>query len=342
MNKAIAAVFISLCVASSLVSAVQAPYKVIYIDFRNVNWNNGAQTVLDAADAGFNVIILAFYLSGSGPADMALVWSQLSDSVKAETMNQVHAKGSVVLVAVGGATDSPYSNDATRLGTTAGEWARSQHLDGVDFDLEDIAAGFTVGGKNTEQTIDWFVEVTDSCRRALGSDGIISHAPQAPYFGAVGASNQWTGPSGGYSAIEQRTTVNFYNVQFYNQGQSCYTDYNGLFKTSCSTFPGTSVAEIHAAGVPMEKIVVGKPVTIGDAGNGHVEAATLGGYFRQAASELGWNGGIMGWQWGEKNTLTSWLNSIISTNSGSNTGTNTGTSETRTSTTGQCQCQCQC
>jgi chitinase len=294
-----------------MVSAVQAPYKVIYIDFRNVNWGNGAQTILDAADAGYNVIILAFYLSKSGPADMALVWAGLSEETKVATMNQIHDKGAVVLVSVGGATDSPYTSDATQLGTIAGEWAKSQHLDGVDFDLEDIAAGFVVGGKSSEETVTWFVDVSESCRRALGPDGIITHAPQAPYFGAEGTA-AWTGPSGGYTAVEKRTsTINFYNVQFYNQGASCYTDYNGLFKSSCSTFPGTSVAEIHAAGVPLEKIVVGKPVTMADAGNGYVEPATLGGWFRQAASELGWNGGLMGWQWGEKNTLTSWLNSVF-------------------------------
>jgi chitinase len=193
----------------------------------------------------------------------------------------------------------------------AGTWAKSQHLDGVDFDLEDIAAGFTVGGKSTEETINWFVAVSEACRQVLGPDGIITHAPQAPYFGAEGSS-AWTGPTGGYTAIEKRTSsINFYNIQFYNQGASCYTDYNGLFKSSCSTFPGTSVAEIHAAGVPLEKIVVGKPVTLSDAGNGYVEPATLGGWFRQAASELGWNGGLMGWQWGEKNTLTNWLNSVF-------------------------------
>jgi chitinase len=311
MIKTVAAVLLTLCLANSLVSAVQAPYKVIYIDFRNLNWNNGAQTVLDAADAGFNVIILAFYLSSGGAADAAQVWAALPDATKIETMNQVHAKGAVVMIAVGGATDSPYQMSASQLGTVAAEWAKTQHLDGVDFDLENIAQGFTVGGKSDAETVNWFVEVTDSCRTALGPNGIISHAPQAPYFGPSGGS-LWTGATGGYTEIEKRTNnINFYNLQFYNQGTDCYVDYDGLFKSSCSNFPGTSVSEIHAYGVPLEKIVVGKPVTGSDAGNGWVEAATLGGYFRQAASELGWNGGIMGWQWGEKNTLTSWLNSIM-------------------------------
>jgi chitinase len=311
MIKTVAAVLLTLCLANSLVSAVQAPYKVIYIDFRNLNWNNGAQTVLDAADAGFNVIILAFYLSSGGAADAAQVWAALPDATKIETMNQVHAKGAVVMIAVGGATDSPYTMSATQLGTLAAEWAHTQHLDGVDFDLENIAEGFNVYGKSDADTVNWFVEVTDSCRRALGENGLISHAPQAPYFGPAGG-NSWTGPTGGYTEIERRTNnINFYNLQFYNQGTDCYVDYDGLFTSSCSNFPGTSVSEIHAYGIPLEKIVIGKPVTSSDAGNGWVEASTLGGYFRRAASEIGWNGGIMGWQWGEKNTLTSWLNSIM-------------------------------
>jgi hypothetical protein len=111
MIKTVAAALLALCLASSMVSAIQAPYKVIYIDFRNVNWSNGAQTILDAADAGYNVIILAFYLSASGPADMALVWAGLPEETKIATMNQIHEKGAVVLVSVGGATDSPYTSD---------------------------------------------------------------------------------------------------------------------------------------------------------------------------------------------------------------------------------------
>ncbi len=33
-------------------------------------------------------------------------------------------------------------------------------------------------------------------------------------------------------------------MQFYNQGDDCYTDYNGLFSGSCGNFPGSSVVEI--------------------------------------------------------------------------------------------------
>jgi hypothetical protein len=48
--------------------------------------------------------------------------------------------------------------------------------------------------------------------------------------------------------------IDFFLVQFYNQGPSCYTTYNGLFLNSldggaCPNFPGTSVAEIARYGL---------------------------------------------------------------------------------------------
>ena len=36
-------------------------------------------------------------------------------------------------------------------------------------------------------------------------------------------------------------TIDFYNVQFYNQGDTRYDTYNTLFLQSGSTFSGTSV-----------------------------------------------------------------------------------------------------
>jgi hypothetical protein len=59
--------------------------------------------------------------------------------------------------------------------------------------------------------------------------------------------------------------IQFYNVQFYNQGSTSYSTSNGLFNVSGGWAPGTSVNEIIAKGVPMNKIVVGKAATLGDA-----------------------------------------------------------------------------
>ena len=83
---------------------VSTPLRVIYVDYLNVDYNDPTQTVLQAVSAGFNVIILAFYISSSGPADMALAWQGVPAASKQATMNAVHAAGAIVMVSFGGGT----------------------------------------------------------------------------------------------------------------------------------------------------------------------------------------------------------------------------------------------
>lgn len=308
MKKILLLVAACLVVACVNGIAVPSPVKAIYIDYKNINWNAPQQTVLEASNAGWNVIILAFYLSGGNPADMAQAWQTASAADKQSTMNAIHAKGGVVLVSLGGSTDSPFGQDAVAVGNRVATWAKNNYLDGVDFDLENFASGFRGGSLNDAQTINWVANVTNAARNTLGPGGIISHAPQGPYFGAIGATNTWAGPKGGYTAVYQHApSINFFNVQFYNQGAGCYTDYNGLFVSSCSTFPGTAVEQIQKAGIPINKIVVGKYITTGDASNGFVAPATLHQFFDQAKSQLGWNAGVMAWVWGDANQCSSWI-----------------------------------
>lgn len=93
-------------------------------------------------------------------------------------------------------------------------------------------------------------------------------------------------------------TIDFYNVQFYNQGNTKYDTYETLFLNSGSYFSGTSVAEIMKRGIPLNKIVVGKPVTQGDAANtGLVDHKDLGKWAKQANADLGWSAGFMYWQY---------------------------------------------
>lgn len=92
--------------------------------------------------------------------------------------------------------------------------------------------------------------------------------------------------------------IDFYNVQFYNQGDTKYDTYETLFLNSGSFFSGTAVKEIIARGIPAKKIVVGKPVTSGDAANtGFVPSASLGEFVSRAYTDFGWYGGVMFWQY---------------------------------------------
>lgn len=44
--------------------------------------------------------------------------------------------------------------------------------------------------------------------------------------------------------------IDFYSVQFYNQGNTAYDTYAELFTQSTGTFSGTSVQEIINRGIP--------------------------------------------------------------------------------------------
>jgi len=122
---------------------------------------------------------------------------------------------------------------------------------------------------------------------------LITHAPQGPYF-----KNDYY-RNGGYITVNNKvgSTIDFYNVQYYNQGSTLYDTYDGLFISSGGWSTGTSVKEIAAKGIPMNKIVVGKPVTPSDASNtGWMDMTALGDAATRAYKELNWYGGIMYWQ----------------------------------------------
>lgn len=287
--------------------------KVIYID--DGNWNDPASSITGAADAGFNVIILAFYMH-TGSSDFLQAWEGLNETEKQSTVETLHGKGASLIVSFGGGADAdPYVVDAYSAGYSFGQYAKSQYLDGFDFDLENFDQGFTVDGNSAEWTIEFCINITRGASDGFGPGAIITHAPQSPFFGAIGATNTWAGPSGGYTAVYNGISdiLSFFNVQFYNQGNSCYVSYNSLFNDGNAEgcgLPGSSVSEINQAGVPLSAIIVGKPVHSGDAGDGWVDGNTLNQWFSQASQSLGWNGGIMGWEWTDDGTTTSWLQSI--------------------------------
>lgn len=88
----------------------------------------------------------------------------------------------------------------------------------------------------------------------------------------------------------------------YNQGASCYTSFDSLFLESningaCPQFPGTSISELVAYGVTLDKIVIGKITETYDGGNGYVAPATLAQFFAAAKQQLGWDVGVAAYCW---------------------------------------------
>lgn len=236
---------------------------------------------------GWDVLYLAFWMSHA-VADNAQNWASIDPATQATLKSGMG--NTKLMVSAFGATEQPFSagDDPAATAASLAAWVKAQNMDGVDVDFEDLD-GFN-NGKGAE---DWLISFTTALRTALPSPYIITHAPLAPWF-QPGA--KWGG--GGYLKVDKAvgSMVDWYNVQFYNQGATEYVDCNGLFVQSSSAWPQTSVFEIIASGVDPSKIVIGKPATTADASNGFMDPATFAGCVSQNWGKNGWTGGVMSWQ----------------------------------------------
>jgi hypothetical protein len=168
----------------------------------------------------YNFFAYAFWTCGGGPTDIAKVYSdpvtfmgtELGET-KEEIQDYIYQKykgGKVkLLVSAFGATEMPVENglDAEECGKKFVEFLQSNRYDGADIDFEDSLAFRNGTGEQ------WVSTFTRKVRQAFPFT-ILTHAPQAPYFSPP------FGPNGSYTQINRLVGryVDFYNVQFYNQG----------------------------------------------------------------------------------------------------------------------------
>ncbi|KAN0130843.1 glycoside hydrolase [Lactarius tabidus] len=280
--------------------SASASHWVIYSD----QWVGGDNGPPDpSAVKGFNTFILSFLMT-SGPADQALEWQTLSACDRSTIKSQYAAAGIKLLVSVFGATDAPTTAgcDPTAEANTMAAWVQKYDLDGIDVDYEDFDAFDASSGS----AVTWLKTFTKQLRVHLPQGNyILTHAPVAPWF----QSNAWSG--GGYLAIDQAvgSLIDWYNVQFYNQGSSMYSTCTGLLTSSGGAYPGSSVFEINANGVSLNKIVIGKPASQGDAGSGYMSPSTLAGCLVTAMNK-GWSAGVMTWEFPDAEA--SWISAVRS------------------------------
>ena len=67
-----------------------------------------------------------------------------------------------------------------------------------------------------------------------------------------------------------------------------YATCTSLLTSSGGAYPGSSVFEINANGVSLNKIVIGKPASQSDAGTGYMSPSTLAGCLSTAMNK-GWS-----------------------------------------------------
>jgi hypothetical protein len=73
-----------------------------------------------------------------------------------------------------------------------------------------------------------------------------------------------------------------------SEGTTEYTTCEGLIYASSSTWPESAVFQIAGNGVPLDKLVIGKPATTTDATNGYMSTADLASCVAEAYA-AGWS-----------------------------------------------------
>jgi len=198
-----------------------------------------------------------------------------------------HQAGVNVLVSAFGATDYPTQSDPSSTCASLAQFVLDNNLDGVDIDYEDTAAFKSGVGEQ------WLISCTNTLRATLPQGTyLLTHAPQGPYF-ETRASSPY--PNGAYVEVDSQvgSSIDWYNLQYYNQGVKAYVSYEDLFAQS-SSFPGTAVLELSKTLHSKQGLAVGKPVKTGS--NGFVDVVTLTSWLQQA-QKSGWCGGAMIWQY---------------------------------------------
>ena len=279
-------------------------YVVVYMGYDN----NGTidQQIINAVNAGYNHIVLAFYmfsLTGPDPFSALDKWQALPSGTKTTVLNAVHAAGAKLVLSAGGAGElTPYDADPTAYATAACNYAIAQQLDGVDFDLEHIGVLFVWNGsnpKNSTQLLAWFQTLGNVARSILGPNRIISHAPQSPYFGPVGTSDPaiWAGNSGGYTQVYlNNPDIDYFFIQYYNQSAQ-YLTYNAVFEVGPTDFPQTAIRQVNTNGVPLDKIVLGTFLQTGDGSLLNNDPSVWYTQLNQAQTSFGFNRSAGIWEY---------------------------------------------
>ena len=105
--------------------------------------------------------------------------------------------------------------DAIDCANKLADYAIKNEVDGVDVDWEDTAAFNDITMKGQQ----WLSNLTKQLRSRL-PNAIITHAPQGPYFAGKSIYK-----GGGYVKVQEEVgkDIQFYNIQFYNQGSTPYS-----------------------------------------------------------------------------------------------------------------------
>ncbi|EJU00710.1 glycoside hydrolase [Dacryopinax primogenitus] len=252
---------------------------------------------------GFNVFILSF-VTASGAVDQAQNWEELDATTRSTIKSEYAAAGIKLMVSAFGSTETPTSSgdDPTDTANTIAAWVQQYDLDGIDVDYEDFTAMNAQDGSAEA----WLTTFTQALRAQLpAGQYLLTHAPVAPWFCGTAKYS-----SGAYVTVNNNvgSLIDWYNVQFYNQGTSEYTTCAGLLTQSSTSWPNSALFQINTnGGVALNKLIIGKPANTADASNGYMDTTILAGCVQQAQS-MGWSGGVMTWEYPD--AASPWIEAV--------------------------------
>lgn len=120
---------------------------------------------------------------------------------------------------------------------------------------------------------------------------LLTAAPIAPWFSTKRyGTASWTN-------IHRQIPLDWYNVQYYNQGADKYNTLSTLLWDSGDFFPQSSIFEliVHSK-IPANSLVIGKPALRKDANDGYMNESLLAQCMADALKQ-GWSAGLMFWQY---------------------------------------------
>ncbi|WP_109316956.1 glycosyl hydrolase family 18 protein [Pseudovibrio ascidiaceicola] len=232
-------------------------------------------------------------------------------------VKEAQQKGLTVLAALGGANfDNPVwqkcNDNLDSFVAALADFVKTHGFDGIDIDWEDTAAALGQGGYDA---VKFLVSLSQKLKAALPSDqNVITHAPQPPYL-----DPNWHG--GPYLQVMEQahSVIDYLNIQYYNNppwvGYTAADETKFVAGTTGTPPQSTSIVGLQKAGIPAEKLLVGKPTAKDNAGSGYISAEDLVNFviapLNTTKQEFG---GAMGWQFAvspsSPDLATDWITTV--------------------------------
>ena len=206
-----------------------------------------------------------------------------------------HKEGKKLLVSAFGNSEHPTSQGFNPL-TVADKLAKfviANNFDGVNVKYMDIPA-LQAGTATT-----WLITFFTQLRNLLPNHTIV--VSLRPCF----TTDEYAGAGFRRVNKEAGSMIDFYNVEYYNEGTTVYDSYDRVFISVGGEHPGTAMKDLIANGFESKKLVVGKTVSSTDLYNkGWVDPVELGQWAGRAFDELGWFAGVSLWEYAEDKNET--------------------------------------